>query len=334
MSNPAQSDLRITSVAGVLAALPAMIGFTPYNSIVTVLLAADASRKTFVRAVIRSDASDGGAPAAGIAAAASRHGVDAVILVAVADARHTVISLQGVDGIRHHLREVGIDVRCALHTSELTAGAVFRDLDTADGGVVPDPASSEVTVSQVFSGRAIESDRRVVEQRFEEGDEIPESVGLRAAAILGDAFLAATFEELAATVYAREIPSEAIVSRVGITLSGSPLDVRDAYLRLAIYGEQRALEAMTHIARGLRGPARAQALTIAGYFAYLGGDGAAAGIAFDAARRAADSVGIDVPPLTGLLDRALRAGFEPKNMRDLIPSAETVEKSTGATLTG
>ncbi|OZC55441.1 hypothetical protein CH267_12690 [Rhodococcus sp. 06-621-2] len=334
MSNPAQTDLRITSASGILAALPAMIGFTPHNSIVTILLASETARKTFVRAVIRSDAADGAAPAADIAVAASRQGVDAAILVAVADAGHTVSALQAVDGIRDYLKDAGIEVHRALHTFELTAGALFSDLDTSDGGIIPDPASSEVAAAQVLSGRAIESDRTAVEHRFVQGEEIPESVGLRAAALLGDDFLAATFEELAATVYAREIPSETIVSRVGITLSRSPLDVRDAYLRLAIYSEQHALEAMTHIARGLRGTARAQALTIAAYFAYLGGDGAAAGIAIDAARRAADNVGAEVPSFTTLLDRALRAGLEPENLRELIPSAETVEKSTGATLTG
>jgi hypothetical protein len=334
MSKPSNFDVRITSVAQIVAALPAMIGFTLRNSIVTILLSNETARKMIVRGLIRSDATDGAGPASDIAAAASRQHVDAAILVAVAEAGQTTRALEGIAGIRQHLANVGINVQRALHTFELTTGAVFSDLDTLRGGTVPDPAASAVAAARVLSGLAIESDRSALELRFDEGAEIPESIGLRAAARLGDDFLAATFEELAAFVYAREIPSDAVISRVGITLSRSPLDVRDAYLRLAVYGEHHALEAMTHIARGLRGTARAQALTIAGYFAYLAGEGAAAGIAFDAAKAAAETAGVEMPSLTRLLDRALRAGFEPEGLRELTPSVETVEQSTGANLPG
>ncbi|QCB51818.1 DUF4192 domain-containing protein [Rhodococcus sp. PAMC28707] len=334
MSDPTTSRVHISSAASIVAALPAMIGFTPHNSIVVILLATDTARKALVRAVIRSDSAGGQTSAADIAAAASRQHADSAIVIAVAEPSATVQALDGVDAISQHLTQVGIDVHAALHTFEVIAGALFSDLGTGHVGTIPDPTTSEVAAAQVLSGRVIESTRDALVHRFAEGTEIPESVGLQAAARLGDDFLAATFEELAATVYAREIPSDDVSARVGITLSGSPLDVRAAYLRLAVYGEESALDVMTHVARGLRGTARGQALTIAGYFAYLGGDGASAGIAFDAAQDAAEKAGETAPSFTVLLDRALRAGFEPDGLRELIPDADVVEESTGARLPG
>lgn len=334
MSNDNRPAARLTSTAAVLAAIPALLGFTPENSIVTIFLGdADASTTT-IRAIVRFDVSDGITPAADVAAAALANGVTGAIMIAIADDANSRQALSALAALRSALVDAGVAVERTVHAFALVAGGAFLDLDTGAVAQVPDPASTELSALTVLEGRSIESSRSVIEQRFSERAEVPESIGLEAAARLGDLFLPQTFEELAAVVYAREVPSDELASRVGLTLSGPNLDVRDSYLRLAVYGENHAVEAMTHIAGALRGAARAQALTITAFFSYLANHGPATGIAIDAARAAAADAGIPTPSFADLLDRALRAGMEPEQLRNLVPDAEFVRERTGAELKG
>lgn len=334
MSNHNGNTARLTSTAAVLAAVPAMLGFTPENSIVTIFLGDSDADATVVRAIVRSNVDDGDGPVADVAAAARMNNVAAAIVIAVADPEQSGHALSALAALRTALADVGVRVEKLLHTYGLTTGAAFVDLDLGIVGSFPDPASTELSALTVLEGRSIESSRSVIEQRFSERTEIPESVGLEAAARLGKSFLPQTFEELAAVVYAREVPGDELTARVGLTLSGRGLDVRDSYLRLAVYGEEHAVEAMTHIAGALRGAARAQALTIAAFFSYLANQGPATGIAIDAARAAAADAGVPTPSFADLLDRALRAGMEPEQLRDLVPDAEFVRERTGAVLQG
>ncbi|MBY6412884.1 DUF4192 domain-containing protein [Rhodococcus sp. BP-252] len=334
MTNHNGPATRLTSTAAVLAAIPAMLGFTPENSIVTIFLGdADAST-TSVRAIVRSNVADGVGPATDVADAARVNDVAAAIVIAVADPGQSGEALTALAALRAALADAGVSAERSLHTYGLSTGAAFIDLDTGAVGGFPDPATTELSALTVFEGRRIESSRSVIEQRFAERAEVPESVGLEVAARLGELFLPQTFEELAAVIYAREVPSDELAARVGLTLSGRGLDVRDSYLRLAVYGEDHAVEAMTHIAGALRGTARAQALTIAAFFAYLANHGPAAGIAIDAARAAAASADVETPSFAVLIDRALRVGMEPEQLRALIPNADFVRERTGANLPG
>ncbi|OZD70545.1 hypothetical protein CH263_06400 [Rhodococcus sp. 06-1059B-a] len=334
MTNRDKSTTRIGSTAGLLAAIPAMLGFNPENSIVTIFLGEDRNRTTSIRAIVRSNVADGEAAAADVAHAARTNNIASAMIVAIAEAERSAHAIECISAFHRELEKVGVTVERTFHTYALVAGGPFADLETATVGNLHDPASTEMSALTVLEGRSIETSRDVIEQRFAERTEIPESVGLGAAAALGEDFLSKTFEELAAVVYAREAPSDDLIARVGITLSGSPLDVRDSYLRLAVYGEEHAVEALTHIAGALRGTARAQALTLASFFAYLANHGPAAGIALDAAREAARTAGVDTPSFAHLLDRALRAGIAPTELRVLVPDAEFVRERTGARLPG
>ena len=78
-----------------------------------------------------------------------------------------------------------------------------------------------------------------------------------------------------------------------------------------------AADAFTRIAAPLRGNARANALTIAAYFLYCTGDGAAAHAALQAAERTAERANVPLPSLTGILLRVLNAGMPPEEVRGI-----------------
>lgn len=134
---------------------------------------------------------------------------------------------------------------------------------------------------------------------------------------MGADFLPLTFDELAAVIHAREIPSADLTSRVGLALATGHTEVRDAFMAMHIHGNDDAADVFTRIAAPLRGTARANALAIAAYFLYSTGDGVAARAAIDAAEHTAHRADITLPRLAALLSAALTAGMSPTDVQGL-----------------
>ncbi|OZE92947.1 hypothetical protein CH299_29000 [Rhodococcus sp. 14-2686-1-2] len=315
-----QHRISIPTAADTLAAIPALLGFTPENSVVVIALAKNAAGAHVIAATARHDADDTERIAPDLAAGLARQDIDGnpvtvVILIAVADAAHSGRALIALDAVRAAFAAHDIHTGRALHTWALTPGTIYTDLDRGTSGVLPDPALSELATAEAIEhGRTISARREDIAARFEQGDEIPESVGLAAAKTMGEDFLPVTFDELAAVIHARETPSADLTARVGLALATGHLEVRDAFLAMAVHGHQDAADTFTIIATRLRGTARAQALTLAAFFLYCTGNGGAASIAIEAVEAAATASGTDIPSLTALISRAMRAGMPPKQV--------------------
>lgn len=317
-----QRSISLTTAADTLAAIPAMLGHTPENSVVVIALADNGQGSHLLAAIARVDADHAEAAAAHTADGLARQSVDgapvtAVILAAIADTTHAGAALIGLDSIRDAFTAHGITTTRALHTYSLTAGTAFTDLDNFTDGTVPDPATTTLAAARTVNGRVIAGSRADIEARFTPAAEIPESLALAAATTMATDFLPVTFDELAAVIHAREIPSADLTARIGLVLATGHAEVRDAFLSMAVHGDADAADAFARIAAPLRGTARVQALTIAAYFLYCTGDGAAANIALDAAERTAERANITLPSFTTLLRRALRAGMPPVDVKEI-----------------
>lgn len=315
-----QHRMSLDTAADTLATIPALLGHTPENSVVAITLADNGNGSHEVVTAARIDADQAEAGADNVATPLSRHTVDgrpvtAVILAAIADTTHAGAALIGLDAIRDAFTARGIRTIRALHTYSLTAGTSFTDLDRFTDGTIPDPATTELAAARTAAGGVIAASRADIEARFAPTAEIPEALALAAAATMGADFLPVTFDELAAVIHAREIPNADLTARVGLALATGHAEVRDAFMAMHIHGD--AADAFTRIAAPLRGTARANALSIAAYFLYCTGDGAAARAALEAAERTAHRADLTLPRLAGLLSAALAAGMEPTQVQGI-----------------
>lgn len=306
--------IRLRTATDVLAAIPAMLGFTPVQSIVVILLGefeADGITGTRVVLAARHDADqDAEITADQLCGIAARENVTAVILAVVAGGPGAATALDNMTTLRDRLAAEGVAPMMSLHTAELTEGAMWVNLDTLERGAVPDPTTSAVHAAAVFDGRNVATSRAAIAARYGLAAEADPRIAARAAAEQGDDFARATITEFAAVVRNGEIPSGDLAARVGLVAASGPKQ-RDAFLGLAHYGAAEAHAAMILVANQVRGDARVQTLTITAYFAYIAVLGPDAGIAIDAARDSADQVPEAETGLLNLLDIALQNAMRP-----------------------
>jgi hypothetical protein len=312
--------IRLRTATDVLAAIPAMLGFTPVQSIVAILLGeSEADGMTGGRLVLvsRYDADqDAEIPAKRLCGIAARENATGVILTVIASGPGSPAALDNMTSLRDRLDAEGVTPMLSLHTAELTEGAMWIDLDTLERGAVPDPTTSAVHAAAVFDGRNIATSRAAIAARYGLATEADPRVAARAAAEQGDDFARATITELAAVIRNGEIPSADLAARVGLVAASGPTQ-RDAFLGLAHYGAAQAHAAMILVANQARSHARVQTLTITAYFAYIAGAGSDAGIAIDAARVSAEDAPEAETRLLDLLDIALQRAMHPDTIAGL-----------------
>lgn len=315
--------IRLRTATDVLAAIPAMLGFTPVQSIVAILLGqfeADGITGTRIVRMTRYDADqDSEIPAARLCGIAARENVTGVILTVIAGGLGAAAALDNMTTLRDRLEAEGVAPMLSLHTAELTEGAMWVNLDTLERGAVPDPTTSAVHAAAVFDGRNVATSRAAIAARYGLAAGADPLIAARAAAEQGDDFARATITELAAVVRNGEIPSADLAARVGLVAASGPMQ-RDAFLGLAHYGAAEAHAAMILVANQVRGHARVQTLTITAYFAYIAGTGPEAGIAIAAARASADDAPEAETRLLDLLDIALQRAMHPDTIAGLTAS--------------
>ncbi|MGW9567058.1 DUF4192 domain-containing protein (plasmid) [Prescottella equi] len=308
------NPIRISTATEIVTAVPALLGFIPHRSVVAILL--DGAK---VVCAIRVDAGMDHL-ATQLLPVAEKQAVDSMILVSVADAQHTDQSLATLEAIRATLATAGVETRRALHTAATEQGAEWTDIETGERGVVDNPSTSAANLNRLIEGRSFVASREAIEDIYAPTEVDPTAEINRARAIARiqgrDSFARTTITELAALVTDRQTPSAELAARVGVMMADD-VEARDIVLGLAISTPIEAHDAIAAIAHHLTGIERAEALTVAGYFAYVAGRGPDAGIAFAAAENAAAAAG-DVPPrLLDLLNRALSSGMTPAQMRTL-----------------
>jgi hypothetical protein len=316
------TPMRLSSPTEIVAAIPALLGFTPSQSVVGLILVGNK-----VAAVMRVDP-EGTAPKRRVTAeqfanAALQNEAHTVLLLAIAEGEVVGEVLRTLDAIREALDFAGIDNPRPLHVPRIEAGQPLTDLDGDLDGVCTDPTTSAVHAYLVTKGRVIESNRDALGAVYAQGVTVG-TADMREARTIAhrmgaDPFTRMVLTDLHDVVTGGETPSSGLASRVGLLF---PLHVvaRDAALGLALSDARRAHEVMAAIARQLDGIARSEVLTVAGYFAYVGGDGPRAGVAFDAAFDAVSGHPANPPRLLCLLSTALRSGLSPEHLRDLADS--------------
>ncbi|MEG8181939.1 DUF4192 domain-containing protein [Nocardia terpenica] len=333
--------LSIDDPGQLFAAIPALLGFFPSDSIVVIMLnrIRDAEGEhvcvgtiarhdlniphtTLVKVVHR---------AAELCAAESAHGVLLVLVDSNATAsgrlpsRHsTLIGDLGSALSANDIRLLG-----AWATPAIRLGSPWWNLvDATETGVIPDPATSPVTTESVFRGHQIHRSRTEMENLVRVDHQLSDQVRqLLPASTSSPARSAVVDETTPGIAENRRSAIESLVERIDAVASGSALTptdftdcalalrdivVRDCMLALATtHRAGAAQELWALLTRGLPDPDRAEAATLLAYSAYAAADGPLAQVALDAALRSNPD-----HRLAHLLDIALRAGMPPTYVRD------------------
>ncbi|MGK8523220.1 DUF4192 domain-containing protein [Nocardia asteroides] len=347
-----------------IAAVPAMLGFTPEQSVIVLVLRGGTTGSAIIDAVVRFDLdSPGGRRVRGatLAAAVARicaHDAAAEVLAIVVDERAAEpdpgVGGPGCAGGRFDVLVGSLGRRLAA--CDIALGGVWAVPAIAAGqrwwtlagpprrGVLRDPAASLVAVTHVLDGRPIRASRAELTELVA----IDPHARAEVAAHLADA-LARARERYAAAArrgdpagYSRQA-LDYVLWQIANTASGAALaapelariaaalrdrPVRDTMFALAVGDQADAAEAVwTALTRALSGTDRAEAAALLGYSAYVRGDGPVAGIALEAALAADPG-----HPMAMLLDASLRSGMRPEQLRRLARSGYRVAAGLGVDL--
>lgn len=175
--------LRLTEPGDLIAAVPALLGFTPIRSLIVVSLSPslDSPGTATVGAVMRHDLllPDGddpvpdvmGAAFARFGAVCARDGADAVLVVLVdprldrPDSPAVPTARRLVDDLAEELAHHGVDVAGVHAAAEIDTGREWFTLcgdagcDDGSRGTVPDPSASPVAAARVYEGGLIRRSR-------------------------------------------------------------------------------------------------------------------------------------------------------------------------------
>lgn len=335
-------DFVLNRPGALIAALPAVLGFVPENSLV--LVSVDAGE---LGAVLRADLSEellaGVDHLAEVAAAAQPQ---AVIVVIVSEEgarcpccndeyRHLCAAL--VEALAQH----HIELYAAHVVDRVARGGRWHCVDGCGSvGTVDDPSASPLAAAAVLEGR------RLYPRRADLQAVVAVEDSGRSAALAGAlARRAATRQQAqdadptgcarrdvrsalaaAARVGRGDVLSDAEVVAVGCALTDAA--VRDTLYALAIgetAGEAEALWAT--LARTLPPPWRVEALVLLAFSAYVRGDGPLAGVSLEAALHCDSD-----HRMACMLDTALQSGMRPEQIRELAVTGRRLARRLGVRL--
>ncbi|MGA5465222.1 DUF4192 domain-containing protein [Mycobacterium sp. NPDC050041] len=322
MTSSQQFGYRLNHPGRLIAAVPAVLGFVPEQSLVLVTV-----HHGDLGGVLRVDLSDGLAASiddlARVAAAAAPDAVVAVIVDECGadcepcnDAHREL-----VDRLDAALAEHGIDLLDAHVVDRVAAGGRWHSVDGRAGGPVDDPSASPLAAAAVLDGRRLYRSRAELEAVLDpepaRSEELIEMIRSRAQdrrAPRPDAVLRSEIEDTIAA--ARRLgdgrrPDDTQMAAMACALTDP--SVRDTLYALAIGQDADLAEALwVLLSRTLPPPWRNEALVLLAFSAYARGDGPLAGVALEAALR--------LDPrhrMAGMLDQALRSGMRPDQIREL-----------------
>lgn len=333
-------DLDLNRPGALIAALPAILGFTPENSLV--LVSVDRGE---VGAVLRVDLSadliDGLDDLVTVAAGASPEAAIAIIV----DAEGTLCPLC-IDGhqrlctaLADSLSVHDIPLWAAHLVDQVGVGGKWHCVDGCGSrGVVDDPESSPVTAAAVYDGRRLYGRRADLRAVFEIHDphrppRIAEAitalqhgdVGSRDGTGRSRGTVQNTLEAIErAGAGAALTDAESAVLAYGL----SDVQARDTLYALAVGEHADAAETLwVGLSRCLPEPWRVEALVQLAFCAYVRGDGPLAGLALEEA--------LQTDPahrMASLLDSALRYGMRPERIRELADTGYRLAHQMGVEL--
>lgn len=321
--------------AALIAALPAVLGFVPEQSLVVITI-----DRGDIGPVLRVDLSPG--LAAGVehfASVIAASGPDSAIAVIVdkdgADCDACDIDhLELADRLAASLDEHAIGLLAALVVDRVTPGGRWCCVDGCGaGGVIDDPEASPMAAAAVLDGRRLYRRREELQQVVgvmdeDRRDRLGEK--LKRCAEPGGRTGAADGVRRALTLAAKvgtgADPDDTDVAALACALT-DPL-VRDTLYALAVGDRAADAEALwTRLARILPDPWRVEALVLLAFSAYARGDGPLAGIALEAALKCHSG-----HRMAGMLDQALQSGMHPRQIRELALTGYRTAKQLGVRL--
>ncbi|BBY36232.1 hypothetical protein MMAN_03660 [Mycobacterium mantenii] len=335
-------DFKLNRPGALIAALPAVLGFVPENSLVLVSL--DGGD---LGAVMRVDLSDELAARVGhLAEVAAAAQPDAAIAVIVdAEGAHCPCCNEDYrlvcGALAKSLSEHDIELWAAHVVDRVALGGRWHCVDgCGSSGLVDDPSASPLAAAAVLDGRRLYA-RRTDLQALIAVEDMARSAKLTAvidrqearrwAAHRADPARCARADvkhamAAASRVAAGQALTTAQLAKLGCALSDA--QVRDILYALAV-GE-RADEAESLwalLARTLPPPWRVEALVLLAFSAYARGDGPLAGVSLEAALRCEPG-----HRMAGMLDTALQSGLRPEDIRDLALTGYRLAERLGVRL--
>lgn len=318
----------IKALGGIVESLLGVLGFRPVESLVVVGL-----QRGEVGCVMRLDLADAGSPDAAeqLADLAVRGGADGVVAVFVSAENASCALCAGefrdqAARLAAELERRGAELLDAVVVDRVEAGGQWRCVDTCGvGGVLDDPAVSAAAAAAVVAGHRMYGSREEMKATV--------AVDVARSALVAPLMVGAggPVEDVAAAVRAavaavRRVGDGAVLSDselAGIGAALVDLRVRDVLMTLVDCDEAPAADQLwLLLAQVLPQPYRAEALILAGFSAYVRGEGPLAGVCIEAVQ-AADPA----HRMAGLLDTALQNGVRPEAIRGLtaqLPSAVAV----------
>ncbi|MEV4241349.1 DUF4192 domain-containing protein [Nocardia sp. NPDC049737] len=347
----AAGALHIDEPGELIAAVPAMVGFTPQRSLVVAVLASslDPERAPIIDAVARFDLAPASGPRRGLAAAYAQcvaqicatEGTSEVLAVIVDDRVRQPCRTRGrgagvgpwgtlIAAFARRLARQEVFLAGAWAVGAIEAGQRWWSLlDAKQRGALPDPATSMVTVAHVLAGRPIRRTRSELTDLLTPDTELAQQVAVHL-----DAALALARQRHTAALRHGDLDRhqrralELVLSQIANIDSGAALSatdcaelaaalrdrtVRDSLFALAVGDHAAVAEHLWIVlARACSGSDRADAATLLGYSAYIRGDGPLAGVALHAA--------LDAEPahsMATLLEISLRTGMRPDTLHRL-----------------
>jgi hypothetical protein len=320
--SPHTPEFRVNRPGSLIAALPAVLGFVPEQSLVLVTLDDDE-----LGCVLRVDLSlalrDGTAHLAEVAAAAEPHAAIAVIVdgdgadCPECHEHHAALA----EDVAIELAGRGIELRAVHVVDRVAAGGRWHCADGCGrNGIVDDPYASPLAVAAVLDGRRLYNRRadlqEVVAADPVRGERIAQTIATvaprsgrrRPSAVRADI-------KAALTAAARLADGRALTERQQARLAVALTDpqVRDTLYALAVGENAGQAESLwAELSRSLPAPWRAEALVQLAFSAYVRGDGPLAGVALDAALRCNPA-----HRMAGMLDTALQSGMQPDQIREI-----------------
>jgi alkylhydroperoxidase/carboxymuconolactone decarboxylase family protein YurZ len=342
MTTPSAHDFQLNRPGTLIAAIPAVLGFVPENSLVLV---------TFERgemgAVLRVDLTEGLSDNLdGMAVAADAGRADAAVAVIVDDDgascrmcndEHRLLA----DALDRVLDDLGIELLATHVVDRVEAGGRWHSADGRGGpwttGIVDDPMASPLAMAAVLDGR------RLYMRRSELQDVVAVADPVRVAALHAviTAHVASTAEprsdaevredvehamDAAANAVEGRTPSERDMARLANGLTDPR--VRDTLYALAVGADAAAAESLWEVlSRSLPEPWRVEALVQLAFSAYARGDGPLAGVALETALRCDPD-----HRMAGMLDQALQSGMRPEQIRELAYTGYRLAQRLGVKL--
>ncbi|WP_186242562.1 DUF4192 domain-containing protein [Mycobacterium simulans] len=335
-------DFELNRPGSLIAALPAVLGFVPENSLVLVSLEGG-ELGSVMRADLSAELADRVEHLADLAAAAKPEAAIAAIVDAkgahcpVCNEQYRQLCVALTEALAEH----DIVLWAAHVVDRIALGGQWHCADgCGSAGVVEDPSASPLAVAAVLDGRRLYSRRADLQAVIAVDDprrsaELAVAIGQRAAAReiahradptgCGRRDVEATMAAAARVADGQPL-SDAVLAELGCALHDAA--VRDTLYALAVGENAGAAESLWAVlARALPQPWRVEALVLLAFSAYARGDGPLTGIALDAALRCEPQ-----HRMAGMLDTALQSGLRPEEIRDLAVTGYRMAKQLGVRL--